>query len=84
MLNRFVSIRDDLILDSENSDASIPVDSSAEFMMKVKKSQNMLDKINAVAEKLQTRKRTLAACRGDIAHLRFKVANAKQKPIWKL
>lgn len=66
MLTRFVHIRDELLKASLDDYGSIPIDTRAQFLNKIKKSSVMLSETNEVTKIIQTGYRTLSACRGDI------------------
>lgn len=67
MLSRVMETRSDRITSNMDEEASILIDSNVELFKKVKKNVTILEAINAVTFRLQTRNRTLEACREDVS-----------------
>jgi hypothetical protein len=67
MLTRFLRIRDELIEVADNEESvELDINTSAQFLAKVKKNHGHLKEINAVTVFMQTRLLSLAQCRGAL------------------
>ena len=65
MLTRFLRIRDELIEVADNEESvELDINTSAQFLAKVKKNHSHLKEINAVTVFMQTRLLSLSQCRG--------------------
>ena len=84
MLKRYPRIKEILAMTRDDDNACIPMGHFSLFVEGITKSHNMIDELNYVTKSLQFRRRTLAACQGDINILQRVIRKPDRKPTWKL
>ena len=80
MLKRCVHTRDRLLVVADRDSASITIDRSSEFEIKVKEFSLMLSEIDAVIKELQKRITSLLHCRCAVNLLNYSVNEGKNDP----